>query len=79
MTKKVWKKFKKKLIAVFWDGNTDSVLIKKECTYMFCHSDTLEPVLTIYSLKDLTNQGADGIKSTTGAAFNDISIEQLAN
>ena len=46
---------------------------------MFCHPDTLEPVLTIYSLKDLTNQGADGIKSTTGAAFNDISMQQLAN
>ena len=41
---------------------------------MFCHSDTLEPVLTIYSFKDLTNQGADGIKSTNGPAFNDISI-----
>ena len=77
--KKSMEKIQKKIIAVFWDGNTDSVFIEKNASICFCHPDTLEPVLTIYSLKDLPNQGADGIKSTTGAAFNDISMQQLAN
>lgn len=46
---------------------------------MFCDPDMLEPVLSFLSSKDLPNLGVDGIKSATDAAFNDISMPQLAN
>ena len=67
-------------IAVFCDGSTDSAIIEKECIdIMFCDPDTFEPVLTFLSLKDLPSQDADGIKIATNAAFNDISMPELAS
>ena len=46
---------------------------------MFCDPDMLEPVLSFLSSKDLPSLGVDGIKSAIDAAFNDISMPQLAN
>ena len=67
-------------IAIFCDRSTDSAIIEKECIYiMFCNPDTFEPVLTFLSLKDLPSQDADGINSAVNAAFNDISMPELAS
>ena len=68
------------LIAIFCDGTTDSAIKEKECIYiMFCKSDLFEPVITFLSLKDLPSQDADSIKSALNAAFNDISMPELAS
>ena len=67
-------------MAIFCNGTTDSTIKEKECLYiMFCKSDTFEPVITFLSLKDLPNQDADSIKSALSAAFNDISMRELAS
>lgn len=55
-------------------------IIKKECPYiLFYDPDTFEPVLSFLSSKDLPNLGIDGTKSAIDAAFNEISMPQLAN
>ena len=43
---------------------------------MFCDPDTFQPFL---SLKDLPSQDAESIKYTINAAFNDISMPELAS
>ena len=65
-------------IAVFCDGSTDMAVIEKECIYiMFADPETLEPVLTFLSLKDLPSQDATGIMSAITSAFADISLPEL--
>ena len=64
-------------IAAFCDGSTDTAVIEKERIYMFADPETLEPVLTFLSLKDLPSQDATGIMSAITSAFADISLPEL--
>ena len=65
-------------VAIFCDGSTDTAVIEKECIYiMFADPETLEPVLTFLSLKDLPSQDATGIMSAITSAFADIGLPEL--
>ena len=65
-------------IAVFCDGSTDTAVIETECIYIIlADPETLEPVLTFLSLKDLPSQDATGIMSAITSAFADIGLPEL--
>ena len=65
-------------ITVLCDGSTDAAIVKKECIFvLFVDSDTFQPTMTFFALKDVPSQDAVGINKTIREAFVENDLAHL--